>query len=61
MAIGTVERAYQLAPECKTLDELRTKLVEEGCPIVDAYLQGSLKRELGKLLNRLSKLAPDET
>jgi hypothetical protein len=50
MAVGTVERAYQLAPECSTIDELRSKLSEEQCPNVDAFLQGSLRRELSKLL-----------
>jgi hypothetical protein len=50
MAVGTVERAYQLAPECGTIDELRAKLQKEHCPTVDAYLQGSLRSELKKLL-----------
>jgi hypothetical protein len=49
---GTVERAYQLAPLCSTIDELRTKLVEERCENVDAYLQGSLRSELKKLLRK---------
>ena len=47
---GTVERAYQLAPECTTIEELRSKLLKDGCPNVDAYLQGSLRKELSKLL-----------
>jgi hypothetical protein len=47
---GTVERAYQLAPECRTIDELRAKLVKEQCSNIDAHLQGSLRRELSKLL-----------
>ena len=50
MAIGTVERAFQLAPQCKTLEELRSKLVREGHPNVDAHLKDSLRRELKKLL-----------
>lgn len=49
---GTVERAYQLAPECGTIEELRAKLAKEGCVNVDAYLQGSLRRELSKLLKK---------
>lgn len=48
--VGTVERAYQLAPECRTMDELRAKLMREGCTNIDAHLQGSLRRELSKLL-----------
>jgi hypothetical protein len=50
--VGTVERAFQLAPECRTLDELRTKLVKERFENIDAHLQGSLKRELAKLMKR---------
>jgi hypothetical protein len=50
MSVGTVERAYHLAPECSTIDELRAKLIKEHCTNVDAYLQGSLRSELKKLL-----------
>jgi len=28
--VGTVERAFQLAPECKSIAELRTKLIREA-------------------------------
>jgi len=51
MPVGTVERAFQLAPSCRTMDELRLKLLKEQCPSVDAHLQGSLRRDLKKLLN----------
>ena len=50
MLIGTVERAFQLAPECRSIAEIRSKLVREGCTNVDAHLQGSLSRQLKKLL-----------
>lgn len=46
----TVERAFQLAPECETMGELRSRLLMEGCSNVDAHLQGSLKAQLSKLL-----------
>ena len=49
---GTVERAFQLAPECQTIDELRAKLDREGFSGVDAHLKGSLRKELKKLLKR---------
>lgn len=52
MEIGTVERAYQLAPECSTINELRAKLTKEHYTNVDAYLQGSLRNELKKLLKK---------
>jgi hypothetical protein len=48
---GLVERAYQLAPECSTLEELRVKLRDAGYANVDSYLRdGSLRKELTKLL-----------
>jgi hypothetical protein len=50
MEIGTVERAFQLAPECRTVAEIRAKLVREGYSNVEAHLQGSLRRDLRKLL-----------
>lgn len=47
---GTVERAFELAPQCTSIDELRSKLLREGHTQVDAHLQGSLRRDLVKLL-----------
>jgi hypothetical protein len=49
--MGTVERAFQLAPECRSMDELRAKLSREQFSNIDAHLQGSLRRDLRKLLN----------
>jgi hypothetical protein len=40
VAIGTVERAFQLAPECKSLDELKSRLKKEGFSNVDEHLAG---------------------
>jgi hypothetical protein len=37
--MGTVERAFQLAPDCRTMNELRAKLVREGYTNIDAHLQ----------------------
>lgn len=31
LMVGTVERAHQLAPECRTIDELRARLAKEHC------------------------------
>ena len=51
MEIGTIERAFQLAPECTSVDELRFKLRKEGHFNVDAHLQGgSIRKELTKRL-----------
>ena len=47
---GTVERAFQLAPECQTINELRAKLEREGHSGVEAHLKGSLRKELKALL-----------
>lgn len=46
MKVGTVERAFQLASECTSVDELRFKLKKEGCSYVDEHLQGVLRKEL---------------
>jgi hypothetical protein len=50
MEIGTVQRAFQLAPDCTSLQELRRKLSGEGYTSVDDHLRGSLGKELAKLL-----------
>ena len=53
MEIGTVERAFQLAPECVSLDELRLRLRKEGYSFVDEHLAGSgIKANLRNLLKR---------
>jgi hypothetical protein len=41
MEIGTVHRAFQLAPECTSIDEIRRKLKREGHSAVDEYLRGT--------------------
>ncbi|MEO6313003.1 MAG: hypothetical protein ABIO47_12155 [Sphingomicrobium sp.] len=49
--IGTVERAFQLAPSCRSIDEIRAKLRREQCMSVEEHLTGaSIKAELKKLL-----------
>ena len=52
MEIGTVHRAFQLAPECTSIDEVRSKLKREGRSAVDDHLRGSLQKELQRLLKR---------
>jgi hypothetical protein len=53
METGLVERAFQLAASCSSIEEIRSKLRREGYANVDAYLQGpSIRAELKKLLNR---------
>lgn len=52
---GTVERAFELAPKCKSMKELTKRLVKEGLPDVHGHLQGStirkeLHRQLGNQL-----------
>lgn len=50
-AVGTIERAYQLARESRTLEEVRQKLRREGYTQVDEHLSGGVIRsELKKLL-----------
>ena len=51
MDTGTVERAFQLATECATVEEIRARLRAEGYSNVDAHLQGStIRLQLKKLL-----------
>jgi hypothetical protein len=47
---GTVERAFELAPSCRTVEELRSKLTNECFSSVDAHISGSLRIQLKKLL-----------
>lgn len=47
---GTVARAFALAPECMTIDELKAKLRREGFEGIEAHLQGgSIRNELRRL------------
>jgi hypothetical protein len=51
METGLVERAFQLAASCSSIEELRSKLRREGYGSVDEHLQGrSIRDELRKLL-----------
>jgi hypothetical protein len=52
MEIGTVHPAFELAPECSSIDEVRHKLKQEGYGEVDDHFQGSLKKDLQRLLRR---------
>lgn len=52
MTIGTIQRAYQLAPTCCSEDELSRKLKCEGYSQVDEHLAGG---EIRKRLNAILK------
>ncbi len=53
MGKGTIERAFELAPGCGNIEDIRTALRREGYSNVDAHLTGRVIRaDLGKLLNR---------
>jgi hypothetical protein len=44
---GTVQRAFEIAPECRSIDEIRSKLIREGHAAVQEHLQGSsIQKEL---------------
>jgi hypothetical protein len=47
-----VERAFELAGECTSVEDVRTRLRKEGYSNVDAHLTGggSLRRDLTKHL-----------
>lgn len=51
--VGIIERAYQLAIECGSVEELQRKLRHEGYLQVDAHLRGRQIR--GELLRRLRR------
>jgi hypothetical protein len=40
MPTNIIERAYQLAPECTSLEEIRYKLKKERYSSVEEHLQG---------------------
>jgi hypothetical protein len=53
MQTGTVQRAFELAPECTTIGEIRFRLKREGYSAVDEHLQGSsVQNDLKLLLKR---------
>jgi hypothetical protein len=49
--VGTVERAFQLAPQARSIDEVRRKLKSEGYSQVEEHLSGgAIRAELKKLI-----------
>jgi len=50
---GVIERAYELATNSQTVDEVRAALRREGYSNVDAHLAGPrIRADLTKLLDR---------
>jgi hypothetical protein len=50
-----IERAYELAAECTSVEDVRLRLKQEGYSNVEMHFQGSLlRRALTKLLKPLS-------
>ena len=55
---NTVERAFQLAPEAASIDEIKSRLRKEGYSNVEAHLGSpQLRLQLKALLNR-SEVSP---
>jgi len=53
MGKGTIERAFELAPSCGNIEDIRTALRREGYSFIDAHLGGRVIRaDLSRLLNR---------
>jgi hypothetical protein len=53
MNVGTIQRAFELAPTSTSIEEVRYKLRREGYIQVDEHLSGSVIRaDLKKLLRR---------
>ena len=48
---GTIERAFELAPDCVDINQVRTTLKREGYGSVDAHLSGrAIQADLRKRL-----------
>ena len=53
MTTPIIERAFQLAPNCSNIEDIRIALRREGYSNVDAHLTGRVIRaDLGKLRHR---------
>jgi len=58
--VGIIERAFQVAEQSESLDEVRKRLIREGYASVEAHLSGrQIKRELSRVLNRSSEAPTD--
>lgn len=50
---GIIERAFQLAQDSATVEEIRTRLQKEGYSNVDAHLMGrKIRSDLVKLIRQ---------
>ena len=48
-----IERAFDIAPECRSIDELKKRLVSEGYANVEAHFTGmQIKRDLASRLKK---------
>lgn len=51
--VNIIERAFEIAPECGSIDELKRRLMREGYLQVNAHLSGrQIRRDLLQRLNR---------
>lgn len=60
--VGIIERAFQLTPECRSLDELMRKLEREGYSQVIEHLRGpKIRSQITSLLKPRPGQANDES
>jgi hypothetical protein len=60
--VNIIERAFQLAPECGSIEELKRKLAREGYFQVNAHLSGrQIRSQLHQRLNPALAQKPDRT
>lgn len=53
MTTHIIERAFQLAPTCSNIEDIRIALRREGYSSIEAHLAGrSIRADLAKLLHR---------
>jgi hypothetical protein len=51
--VNIIERAFAIAPECGSIEELKRRLMREGYLQVNAHLSGrQIRRDLLQRLNR---------
>ena len=65
--VGIIERAFQLAPQCRNMNELSRKLLNEGYGKIEVHLQSgsSLAKQLRQVMPRdgsrgETKATPDD-
>jgi hypothetical protein len=50
--VNVVKRAFEIAPECGSIEEVKRRLIREGFEQVNAHLMGAqIRRQIKHLIN----------